>query len=141
MIKKYLLLVCLFSSACTGYRPSPFESIFTGAVVGATAGAIAVAADASLDAGQTIGIGAAAGIPISLAFGALSLAYNDGYLFADTSRELDLETLKDNERLILENQKNIDIMRRNINEETPRMPNPWLRDTVYDGRTMGNWYR
>ncbi len=138
--KVLALILPLIASACTGYRPGPFESVFTGATLGATTGAIIAATDTSVKTSRAIGLGVATGIPVALAFGALSIAYNDGYLFSD-SEEVDYAQLRENELEIIENQKSIDVLRKTIRDDTPYASNPSLRGEVFDGRTHGSWYR
>jgi len=126
----------LFLSSC---GLSPAEAGFGGAALGAGTGAAIASAISNGDVAASAGLGAAIGFPAGIV---LALAA-DAFWTPGSSKEADFaEDIAANQQEIYENNKTIEELRRQANEEIPQgNPPSYNRQKIYDGPTLGNMYR
>ncbi len=109
----------------------------TGGLVGAGSGAIAGAVIANGDIGASILLGTAIGVPAGIALGAIYAATENQRVLAEYD-----SIIKSNKEEILRRQTQIDQLRESLRDESMMFePNTDLRDRIYDGPTLGNYYR
>ena len=132
-----LFCTAVLSSGC-GYHAAPLLiGSAGGAAVGAGTGAIIGSAISGGDVAASALLGGAIGLPVGLAAG---MIYD--YYSSQTINEIKINDIKNNQRLILAREREIDRLREEMQSDIPTgNPPESRREYRYMGPSLGNPYR
>lgn len=139
-MRALLALIISSSLLFSGCGLSPVESGFGGAAVGAGTGALIASSISNGDIAASAGLGAAIGFPAGII---LCLAADALITPASSSSQDEFaDEIAENQEKIYENNQRIQELRRDANEEIVEgNPPSYDRKKIYDGPTLGNYYR
>ncbi len=138
------LLALIFSSSLlfSGCGLSPVESGFGGAAVGAGTGALIASSLSNGDIAASAGLGAAIGFPAGIVLCLAADALMTPGSGSSSKQDAFVDEIAENQEEIFENNKRIQELRRDANQEIPEEnPPSHNRRRLYDGPVLGNYYR
>ena len=129
-----LLLSGLLLVGCETKQDSAIAGGFGGAAVGAGTGAIIGAAITNGDVAASALLGGAIGAPIGVALALMHYANSE-----ENRKRTEMDMIRQNQDILFEQERQLDILRRQVWEERPHFEFPVEQDEQpFGGATLGN---